>query len=116
MAADIICTALCSAPPVIVFILCLFHDGSLGDLACHISLEGFDPPLKLAGCFFQRYHGQFIGCHVVGVLLHLGCEVHVGASDVSHCRLVVLCRLGEVGKAPPHPDQVVGSVAALFKV
>ena len=103
------------APPVIVFILCLFHAGSLGDMAWHIALEGFDYPLQLAGCFFQRCHVQYIGRHVAGLFLHMGCEVHVGASDVCNFRLALLCRLGKVGKAPLHPDQVLGSVSTILQ-
>ena len=52
---------------------------------------------------------------MVGVYVHLGCEVHGGATEVSHYRPFSLYHLGKVGKCLLYPGHFVGSVAALAR-
>ena len=84
-------------------------------MACQLALEGFHfSPLD--GRFFcHRDHIRVIGRQVVGIFGHLCREVHVGASEVSHCCPIIFCLLGEVGKCLFYPDQVVGSIDALAR-
>ena len=52
---------------------------------------------------------------MVGIFSHLGCEVNVGASKVSHCRPFLHCCLVEVVNCLLYTNQVVTSVAALTR-
>ena len=52
---------------------------------------------------------------MVGLFGHLGCEVGVGTSEVSHFLPDLRCFLGKVGKRLLCTNPVVGSIAALTR-
>ena len=87
--------------PVSFFLL--GHAGSLGVMAGYFALEGFDFHLGIVGCFCQGGHLWFLCLQVVGVFGHLGCEFHVGSSEVSHFRPVLPCCLVYVSSCLLYP-------------
>ena len=87
----------------------------LGGLDRKIDLQGLDLPFNLDNRLLHCDHCRVLGCHFIGIICHLYCQVHVGVSEVSHFRPVLCYGLGEVCKVFLDNQQVVGSVSALAR-
>ena len=87
----------------------------LGDLAQFLGLQGLDLTLELFYEFLHRFNRGILGCHVIGLLSHLRFEVHIGVTEVSHCRPVFCCCLLKVCKGLFDPHQIFGPIAAMSR-
>ena len=103
----------CIASSVDFLVTCCFW--LLRGMARQIVLEGFNLLPYLSDSILYCFHGRVLGGHAIFIFRHLCRQVHVGASEVSHCRPFLRCFLCKVCEIFLYSDQVVGSVAALAR-
>ena len=94
VATNFMCPAVCVAPIFSFLVHCGFW--LLGGLALQIALVVFNLPLQRSDSLLHCCHGGVLGGHMIVILRYLGQHVHVGASELSHCRLVLFCCLSKV--------------------